>query len=99
MDLSVALVDKRKIRELNKRYRKKDKPTDVLTFCYDSVNLVELNEIVLCPGYIKEKKGNFEEEMTRAFIHGILHILGYNHKTEKDLNKMLQLEEKYLKDL
>jgi probable rRNA maturation factor len=68
MNLSVAFVDKKKIKELNKKYRKKDKVTDVLSFG------AELNEVVICPAVIKTKK-----ELALLLIHGILHILGYEH--------------------
>jgi probable rRNA maturation factor len=108
MDLSIVLVDKKKIRELNREYRKEDKATNVLSFCYEQgkpfvfplKNLVKLGEIAICPEYIKEdakKRGvDFKEEFARISIHGILHILGYNHKTERSLKKMNDLQEQYL---
>jgi len=108
IDLSIILVDKKKIMELNRKYRKDDKATNVLSFCYEQgkpfvfprKNLVELGEIVICPEYIKEdakKRGiDFKEEFVRVFIHGILHILGYNHKTTKSFKKMNDLQEQYL---
>ena len=81
MNLSVAFVDKKKIKELNKKYRKKDKVTDVLSFGE------ELNEVVICPAVIKNKK-----ELTEVLIHGILHILGHDHGKlmEKKQNKYLK---------
>lgn len=68
MDLSIVLVGEKKIRELNKKYRKKNKVTDVLSFGSG------LNEIVICPAVVKTKK-----ELARVLTHGILHILGYEH--------------------
>ncbi len=68
LDLSIALVGQAKIRELNKKYRQKDKPTDVLSFDYG-----ESGEVVLCPQQIRGK-------IDRVLTHGILHILGYNHR-------------------
>jgi len=109
IELSIIIVAQKKIRELNREYRKEDKPTNVLSFSYEkgkpfvfpSKNLVKLGEIVICPEYIKQdakKKGiEFKEEFVRVFIHGILHILGYNHKTGKDFEKMNDLQEQYLR--
>ena len=94
IDISVVIVGEKRIKELNKKYRNKDKATDVLAFYYGSEaeNLVKSGEIVICPA----KAGDLEKDLARVFIHGILHILGYNHKTEKDFKKMKDLEEKYL---
>jgi probable rRNA maturation factor len=68
MDLSVAIVGSEEIKKLNKKYRKKDKPTDVLSFNYGSIG-----EVVICPEQVRGTIGE-------VLIHGILHILGYNHK-------------------
>lgn len=72
IELSIALVGQEKIRELNRKYRKKNKATDVLSFRYDE----KTGEIVICPQKTKE--------LPRALIHGILHILGHSHKTMKE---------------
>ena len=67
-DLSIALVGERRIRKLNKKYRGKNKVTNVLAFGDG------LNEIIICPAVVKTKK-----ELARVLIHGILHILGHDH--------------------
>ncbi|MEK7503473.1 MAG: rRNA maturation RNase YbeY [Patescibacteria group bacterium] len=67
-DLSIAIVSPGEIQKLNKKYRQKDKPTDVLSFNYG-----ESGEVVLCPQQIKGK-------IDFVLVHGILHILGYTHK-------------------
>ena len=72
-DLSIAIVGPGEIQRLNKKYRKKDKPTDVLSFDYG-----ESGEVVLCPQQIKGK-------IDHVLIHGILHILGYNHREMENL--------------
>jgi len=72
IDLSIALVGEKRIRELNKKYRKKDKPTDVLSFNYGASG-----EVVLCPRQIEGK-------IDQVLVHGILHILGYNHREMKN---------------
>lgn len=106
-DLSIALIGQSRMRKLNKRYRGKNRVTDVLAFP-ESKALLEkfqvgpsqkmegLGEIVIC---LKEVKKNikrfnsaFEEELARVLIHGILHLLGYNH--EKSEEKATEMEKK-----
>jgi len=96
IDLSIVLVGQKKIRELNKNYRKKDRATDVLSFKYNS-----LGEIVICPEAVRKnaKKFNstFKKELARVLIHGILHLLGYNHKkSSRETDKMCKKERYYL---
>jgi len=96
MELAVSLVGSAEIKKLNKKYRKKDRATDVLSFMYK-----DSGEIVLCPQIIKQnaKKygGSFKKELTQVLIHGILHILGYNHeKGGKKAGKMRKKEDNYL---
>ena len=79
-NLSIALVGQGRIKELNKRYRGKNKATDVLSFQYDNSG-----EVVICLREVKKNakqfKSTYKKELTRVLIHGILHILGYNHQT------------------
>ncbi|HBP01503.1 MAG TPA: rRNA maturation RNase YbeY [Candidatus Moranbacteria bacterium] len=95
VSISVALVSEGEIAGLNKRYREKDRPTDVLSFCEyaDSEDLcnnedkdVFLGEIILCPQYItrsaKEQEVSFEFELAYIFSHGILHLLDFSHGKE-----------------
>ncbi len=78
--LSVALVDKKEIRAVNKKYRQIDKPTDVLSF-------EDPPEIMICWEMLvkqaKEQKRRQGEELKILLIHGLLHILGYDHQTKK----------------
>ena len=71
LDISIVLVGERKIRELNKKYRKKDKATDVLSFG------AGLNEIVICPAMVKNS-------LNKVLVHGILHLLGYEHSKKME---------------
>lgn len=66
INISIVLVGKKRIRELNKKYRKQDKATDVLSFGQG------LNEIVICPAVVKNN-------LNKVLIHGILHLLSYKH--------------------
>jgi probable rRNA maturation factor len=108
IQLSVSLVGPSEIKKLNKKYRNIDRPTDVLSFAYkDSLGrspMSESGEIVICPAIVKEnakKYGeDFKKEFRKVFIHGILHILGYDHeKDEKTAAKMLKKQEYYLSNL
>lgn len=116
ISLSIALVGRDQIKELNKKYRHKNRATDVLAFGEDSkprgypkeINQPDyqapLGEIVIC---MKEVEKNakrfgvaFEKELKRVLIHGVLHILGYDHgKTETETKKMWKKEEYYLSQI
>jgi probable rRNA maturation factor len=95
-DLSLVLVGQGRIRKLNKKYRGKNRVTDVLSFPNDG-----LGEVVICLREVKKnaKRFNqsFERELIRVLIHGILHLLGYDHEGSKQATeKMVEKEEYYL---
>ena len=97
LDLSVVLLKRKKMRELNRMYRGKDEVTNVLSFPEEELGL---GEVVLCPSKIRKdvaKYGiTFKVELHRIFIHGLLHLLNYDHKKEADFKKMSQKEKQYL---
>ena len=93
--LSIALVGQGRIRELNKKYRGKNRATDVLAFPGDG-----LGEIIICLREVKKNakryRSNSEKELARVLIHGILHLLGYDHeKSEQAAEKMREKEGYY----
>jgi len=97
--LSLAFVGKEEIKKLNKKFRKKNKATDVLSFKLNEGN--SLGEIVICPEVVKEnakKYGvDFKKEIIKVFAHGILHLLGYDHEKSKKEAKIMELkQDKYL---
>ncbi len=104
--LSVAVVDKKEMESLNSSYRNKQEPTDVLSFdlsckILESKNAMGLGEVVICPEKIREnaEKYNidFKKELTKVLIHGILHLLGYDHeRSEKDAKIMAKKQDYYL---
>lgn len=99
-DLSIALVGQKRIKELNKRYRRKNRPTDVLSF-EDKENI---GEIVICPAEVKKNarkfKTSFKKELNKVLIHGILHLLGYDHESgPKKAKTMEQKQEYYLANI
>lgn len=103
--VSIIFISKKKIQELNKRYRGVDQVTDVLSFNFDTKEL--LGEVYICKEYIDEntQKEKRYEELVRLCIHGILHLYGYDHKerfidrTQKDLENMYILQENILDNI
>ena len=109
-DLSVALIGQGKIRELNKKYRGKNRTTDILSFSQNQKfpivprNQLSLGEIVICPREViknaKKFNSTFKKESARVLIHGILHLLGYDHeKGEEAAERMKKKEDYYLQQL
>jgi len=91
-DVELLLTDNETIQELNKTYRQKDKPTDVLSFGFDDP--VHLGQIVISLERASEQAveiGNtLEEELKFLFCHGVLHNLGYDHMTPEEETEMLE---------
>ncbi len=89
--LSVGFVSPEKSHEINKKYRKKDKPTNVLSFAFSP----EAGELVLCKPYIKAEAKNlnkkFNDWLIFLVIHGMLHLKGMSHGSI-----MEEAENKYL---
>jgi|TARA_B100002003_G_C13822257_1_gene404690 probable rRNA maturation factor len=106
--LSIALVTPEDIRKINKEYRGKDKSTDVLSFQLEKEkNTVEKNaywgEVIICPTVAKKQAhlffNTYEKEMSRLLVHGILHIAGYDHHTNKEKTIMFGLTDRILATL
>jgi len=106
IELSLVLVSQGKIKKLNKKYLNKNRVTDVLAFGqirkFSKFLKDELGEIVISPQRVKKNakkyKTTFRKELTRVFIHGVLHLLDYNHeKSVKENKKMEKKEQYYLK--
>ena len=98
-DLSIALVGQKRMRELNKKYRGKNQVTDVLAFPSDG-----LGEIVICSKEVKQNAKRFDstfgKELARVLIHGILHLLDYDHeKSTKEAEKMRKREDYYFSQI
>ncbi|MDD4178761.1 MAG: rRNA maturation RNase YbeY [Candidatus Margulisbacteria bacterium] len=82
--MDVSFVSEKEIRRLNKAYRKKDKATDVLSFAYGRDGI--MGDVLICKAVAKKNAGKFnntyEQELKRLVIHGVLHVLGYDHGRE-----------------
>ena len=99
--ITVLLSNNLKIKKLNKIFRRKNKPTDVLSFpikIKDNRKLY-VGDIAISYEIIKERsKGtNFFLEFDKMWIHGYLHLIGYDHKKFSDHKKMLKKEKLMLK--
>ncbi len=104
--VSVVVVDKEKIHEINRIYRNVDRVTDVISFAFednegitpDGVRI--LGEIYLCIDKAKEQAKEYghsdKREICYLAIHGLLHLLGYNHKKVEDKSIMREKEEEIL---
>ena len=103
---TILLTNDSKIKELNKRFRKKNKPTDVLSFPYFYLkDLKLLKEKKIYIGDIavsykailqKSQKKDFFIEFDKVWIHGLLHLVGYDHVKNKDYNAMVKEEKRIL---
>lgn len=108
-ELGVSIVDDRKIQELNAKHRGIDKPTDVLSFPVYSRGEIPLEladddpprhigDIVISIQTLQkqalERGMSFNERFTESFIHGILHLLGYEHGNDEDRVGMEDMEER-----
>jgi len=95
--LNYIFVSSEDIHELNKQYLGHDYSTDVITFDFSEDFGVFGGDIFICPEVVFENAGIYnalpEEELLRVICHGMLHLLGYDDKTEQDKARMLEQEE------
>ena len=95
-ELSIVFVGPRAMQSLNRAYRGKDYATDVLSFVYEdhSEGNVLLGDIVIAPSVAVENARRFgtgaEAEIRRLLVHGILHLLGYDHEADRGEMKRIQ---------
>ena len=96
---TVLLTNNKKMKVLNRKFRNKNKPTDVLSFPYDNTKNYKKNkylgDIAISYDIInkRSKTSNFLLEFDKMWIHGYLHLLGHDHKKKKDYERMKKLEE------
>lgn len=116
LGLSVTLCDNNHIHELNKQYRNKDVPTDVLSFAIEDgedekfleemrkfSSVREIGDIVIsydkAVAQAKEYGHSLNREVCFLFVHGVLHLLGFDHINKTDEEEMFNLQKKVLNDL
>ena len=100
-EFSILLTNNQKMKYLNFKFRKKNKPTDVLSFPIKIKvkKTLYLGDIAISYEIIKKrsKKTNFFLEFDKMWIHGYLHLIGYDHKKLNDFKKMFKREKLILK--
>ena len=91
-EFSILLTNNKKMKNLNLNFRKKNKPTDVLSF--PTKNHMYIGDIAISYEIInkRSKSSNFFFEFDKMWIHGYLHLIGYDHKKLKDFKKMNKKE-------
>lgn len=97
-DVSLLLLDQGRIREYNKKYRGKDSETDVISFAADLAFLPTYGDIIIDLSVAERQRGDrsLNYEVAVLFIHGLLHLLGYDHLSVKDKEIMKNKEKKYI---
>ena len=102
VNLTVLLSNNKNIKKLNKKFRKKNKATDILSFPFDKKPFTKKNiylgDMIISYEFINKPKYQsilqFKKKVIKIFIHGFLHLLNYDHITLKDFNKMAKEEKK-----
>lgn len=95
-ELSIVFLNQSDARKINFKYRQKKYATDVLSF--SSADPAALGELVLCPQVLKkqakEHRHSYRDELAYMILHGILHLLGFEHEgSKKDAEKMFTLQD------
>lgn len=101
LDVTLRLTDDAEIHQLNKKFRKQDKPTDVLSFNYNfmdpETNREYLGDIIIsietASRQAREHNFTINQELAFLAIHGTLHLLGYDHQLPKQEEPMFQMQE------
>jgi probable rRNA maturation factor len=97
---TLLLSNNKNIKKLNKVFRKKNKSTDILSFPLDKKIKIKKNtylgDIIISYNYLDKPRSqdlkSFKEKVAKILIHGFLHLLGFDHKNNKDYSKMLKEE-------
>ena len=107
ISLNLLLSNNKCIKKLNREFRKENKSTDILSFPFrEKVKLYKktyIGDIIISYNFMNKPKSqntkNFKEKIIKTFIHGFLHLLGFNHIKNMDYKKMLKEEEKIYKSV
>lgn len=107
VEVSITLTDDQTIRNINREWRGKDKPTDVLSFPQDDsigYRYRVLGDVVISLPYARRQAEEigltYREEVLRLLVHGILHLLGYDHeRSQEDERVMFALQEEIINHL
>ncbi len=96
-ELSVSFVGLDEMTDLHVRYMEEDGPTDVLSFPLDDEldGRRILGDVVICPEYAARNNPDLEAELRLLLVHGILHLLGYDHEEDAERAEMWARQERY----
>jgi len=105
--LTLLLSNNKFIKKLNKNFRNKNKPTDILSFPLSKKKLISkktyIGDIIISYNFMDKPRSqnikNFKEKVIKTFIHGFLHLIGFDHIKDKDYKKMLSEEAKIYKSV
>ncbi len=100
--LTLLLSNNRNIKKLNKSFRSKNKSTDILSFPFEKklkiTNNSYIGDIIISYDFINKPKSQelklFKEKLIRIFIHGFLHLIGFDHIRNKEYKEMIKVENK-----
>ena len=102
-DVSVLLTDDAAVRDLNRRFRDQDKPTNVLSFPAGAHAGVHLGDLALAYGVCADEaavqKKTLNDHLSHLVVHGVLHLLGYDHLDDADADRMEATERTILAGL
>ena len=105
--LTLLLSNNKSIKKLNKKFRNKNKHTDILSFPFHKKSKISretyLGDIIISFNYMQKSKSlnsaDFKENVVKTFIHGFLHLLNFDHIKKKDYIKMLNEEQKIFRSV
>lgn len=105
-ELSIRIVDQAESQSLNHEYRGKDKPTNVLSFPFESPEHIELSllgDLIICAPVVAneaaEQSKTLQAHWAHMVVHGVLHLLGYDHIEDDEAEEMEALETQILSQL
>ena len=107
VNLSLLLSNNKNIKRLNRNFRSKNKPTDVLSFPLKKHLRIKKNtylgDIIISYNFVNNSKTKnlkvFKDRLIKIFIHGFLHLLNFDHKKDEDYNKMIREEKLIYKSI
>lgn len=107
-EFSVSIIDSIKMQELNNQYRQINEPTDVISFAFNDFEdnivledrITSLGDILICYEVALTQSNEYNHTLDREigflFVHGLLHLLGFNHLTKEDEKEMFKLQDEIL---
>jgi probable rRNA maturation factor len=93
VELSISLVSPEEMSSLHRRFAREEGPTDVLSFTMDEEGM--LGDVVICPAVAAEQNADLPAELRLLLVHGILHLLGYDHRRDEERAAMWERQERY----